>query len=360
MKILYVLEHFHPYIGGAEHLFFSLTRKMVSQGHEVQVVTTRHDPALPVQEVIEGVEVYRVSCFNRFLFTVFSLPQIIRLAKKTDLIHTTTYNAALPAWLAGKFCGKKVMITFHELWGRLWWQLPFASWLQKIAFYSYEQLILRLPFDQYIAVSAFTQQALMDAKISSHKIVQIYNGLLQEDFANYQWQPPQRFTYTFFGRLGISKGLDLLLPAAATFSKLHPESTLQLIIPKQPKALFQRIVKMIAALQLENHVALYHQLSREELFDKITRSSCVVVPSYSEGFCFVAAESVALGVPVISSQRGALAEVVTGQYLPIDTFDTPGVVNALLKAKTGQWTEKPLRFFSFEVAIKDYLQLYSK
>ena len=33
MRVLFVLEHFHPYIGGAENLFKQLTEKLRKQGY---------------------------------------------------------------------------------------------------------------------------------------------------------------------------------------------------------------------------------------------------------------------------------------------------------------------------------------
>jgi len=100
MKILFVLEHFYPYIGGAEKLFYTLSTNLASQGYEVVVVTTRYDKKLKSNEEHEGVKIIRVNCFNRFGFTVFSLPKVIEHAKDCNLIHTTTYNAALPAMIS--------------------------------------------------------------------------------------------------------------------------------------------------------------------------------------------------------------------------------------------------------------------
>ena len=140
MKILFVLEHFYPYIGGAEKLFYELSTKLAAKGFEVVVVTTWHDKQHPKHEIHRGVTIVRVNCFNRFGFTFFSLPKILRYGKGCDVIHTTTYNAALPALLAGKLMGKKVFVTFHEVWGSLWKQLPFTSSLNKNAFYLFENI----------------------------------------------------------------------------------------------------------------------------------------------------------------------------------------------------------------------------
>lgn len=61
MRILFVLEHFHPYIGGVEYLFWQLSKSLVSQGHEVMVITTRFDKKLPQRDRNEGIDIYRVN-----------------------------------------------------------------------------------------------------------------------------------------------------------------------------------------------------------------------------------------------------------------------------------------------------------
>jgi glycosyltransferase involved in cell wall biosynthesis len=49
MKILFVLEHYPPYIGGAETLFGLLADQLVKHGHKVRVITTRFRSNLPLR-----------------------------------------------------------------------------------------------------------------------------------------------------------------------------------------------------------------------------------------------------------------------------------------------------------------------
>ncbi len=358
MKLLFVLEHFYPYIGGAEHLFTELTKILVKEGYSVTVVTTRYDRTLPASEVFNGVRIFRVRCFNRYLFTFFSLPCILRQARRFDLIHTTTYNAALPARLAGNLLGKPVVVTFHEVWGKLWMQLPFVKWWQKKGYYLFERVVLRLSFHRYIAVSKYTENCLKQAGIPTDRIATIYNGLDYTSFKPYRHTSPSIFTYTYFGRLGISKGLDILLPAAQKFRMKHPESKLQLILPRKPEKIFNQIQGLIYQLKLEDHVILLQDLPKQQLYKTLCNSSCVVIPSYSEGFCFAAAETVALGVPIISSQKGALKEVVSGRFLPIAPLNSKALCEALVKAANGEWKELPFKFFSIKKTVEQHLKLY--
>ena len=83
-----------------------------------------------------------------------------------------------------------------------------------------------------------------------------------------------------------------------------------------------------------------------------------MIPSYSEGFCFAAVESIALGIPVISSGKGALEEVVSGKHIVMESQDSKGLSDALEKAYRGEWIKKPVKEFPFEDTLRDYLGLY--
>ena len=94
MNILFVVENYYPHIGGVETLFKGLTEGLAALGHQITVVTHRMKDTKK-SETINGVKIYRVSCFqSRYLFTVLCLPKVLVLSKKADIIHTSTYTAS--------------------------------------------------------------------------------------------------------------------------------------------------------------------------------------------------------------------------------------------------------------------------
>ena len=359
MRLLFVLEHFPPYLGGAETLFGGLTAELAARGHSVTVITTRFRADLPRRETWRGVEVRRIDCRNRYLFSLLALPAVWRAARRADLVHTTTYNAALPAWLGAKLAGKRVVITFHEYWGDLWLRLPFIPRWKALAFRAYERFVLLLKFNRYVAVSDFTARALVRGGVKEARVVRIHNGLDYRQIPRGKHRPDPGFNYAFFGRLGISKGLDLLLPAAAELKKTHPNARLRLIIPRRPRALYRQIVRMIDELGITDVVELHHELPRAELHKLLLSSSCVVIPSYSEGFCFAAAEAVGMGIPVISSGRGALTETVGGRHLTMAGMDAGSLAACLRSAAQGDFRQRPAPGFALEDSIQGYLGLYT-
>lgn len=360
MKFLFVLEHFDPYLGGAEKLFKQVTTLLVKQGHEVEVVTTLFQADLPAKETMDGVKVRRVRCYNRFLFTLFSLPVLFRAARQADMIHTTTYNAAFPAWLVANFWRKPSVITYHEHWGRLWFELPFLSHWQRLLYYLFEQVISRLSFDHYIAVSEATRRNLIATGIPEFKVHRIYNGVNYDRFKQVKADETPYFSAIYYGRLGVSKGLDILIPAWGQFTQQHSteEMVLHLVIPRYPAKLLELVLSLVKEHCLPKSVCLLHELPAEQLFTTVKSHHLVVIPSYSEGFCFVAAEAVALDMPIISSGRGALAEVVSGQHLHLPELTIPAMVTALEEAHRKEWHFIPKKKFSLNDTGKAYLRFY--
>ncbi len=358
MKILFILELYYPNIGGIEKLFKTLSTKLVEEGHEVKVITTRFQKGLPLRENINGVAVKRLRLSSRFMFTFFGIFGMLKEARDCDIIHTTSFNAAFPARLAGWISRKKVIITFHEAWGGLWFKLPFAGILSKRLYFAYEWFILKLGFHRFIAVSDYTASCLIRLGVKQKKVQRIYNGL---DYSSYDpglYDPPDNFIFTYFGRLGISKGMDIILEAAPEFLEKHPGTKLKMIIPTIPKAFYRKIDKLLKNIP-EGRLILLHNLTNEKLIKELQRSSCVMIPSYSEGFCFAAAESIAMGIPIISSGKGALSEVVSGKYLEMKSMDAKGMLDALENALKGNWTETPIKRFEFDDSVKAYLEMYA-
>ena len=362
MRVLLILENFYPNIGGVETLFRGLVNGLADRGIQVTVLTTRHSNQPPSVEETARITIRRYRFMNRYFFTILAFFPAFMLARKHDLIQTTSYNAAIPAFLAGFFSGKKTVITFHEFWGKLWFTLPFFNRITRLGHYLFEQLIVRLPFHKFVAISDFTSSTLQAAGVPKRRITRIYNGIDYEKMNSFPEKPGKEreapFTFIYFGRLGISKGLDVLIKAATRLDHKNNSFRLQLIIPKKPEFLRSRIKKMGAPLEEMGILQYFHELEEEVLFDKIRSSDCVVIPSYSEGFCFTAVESVALGVPVISSHEGALPEVIGGRFITYTHPNPEALEQSMVDAMHGRWQVREKPVFPLEETVNQYIRLY--
>ena len=361
-RILFVLENYYPNIGGVETLFKSLAESLVERGSQVTVLTNKFDRTLPAEETINGVDIVRVNFKNRYLFTFFAWIKASKLAKSHDFIHTTSYNAALPAFIASLIRRKKILITFHEVWAKLWFELPFMNKLALTLHFLFEWFILKLPFDKFIAVSDSTKNALINAGVHQEKVIRVYNGIDYSEFesSDHSTKDKDGFQFLYFGRLGISKGIDLILDAVSLLKKEHSGFSLTLVIPTLPSGFLNTIKKMIINKNIGDLINIKHELSFNELKDNIRLSDAVLIPSYSEGFCYAAVETMAIGTPIISSGKAALAEVIGGHYLEMKDQSAVALSECMIKAMQGEWNTKALKQFQLSEAVEAYQNIYDQ
>lgn len=359
MRILFVLENYYPNIGGVETLFKALCEELVSEGLEVSVLTNRFEKDLKSTEVLNGVKIIRLNFYNRYLFTFLSGWHCYKHALKHDFIHTTSYNAALPAFFASVLSRKKILITFHEVWSNLWFRLPYMNKASLFLHFLFEKFILQLGFDLFVAVSDATQKSLESAGIKKHKIRRIYNGINYSEFDCKQREEDNAlYQFCYFGRLGMSKGLNLIIDAVQLASEQNLKFKFLLIIPRTPRNFLKTILDDIEARQLNSYFEFRHELPFEELKNCICKSNAVVVPSYSEGFCYSAVEAMALGTPVIHSGQGALSEVVGGKQLKMQELSGASLFACMQMAMRNEWNNLDTREFKLRDSIDKYLELY--
>jgi glycosyltransferase involved in cell wall biosynthesis len=358
MKILYVLENYWPNIGGVERLFGTLAESLAAEGHQITVYTGRLNASDPKEEIINGVRLIRSPYKGRYLFSFTGKKTLQKLAGEADIIHTTSYNAALPAYTAAKKANKPAIITFHEVWTDIWEKLPVYSGIEKAAFRKYEKKILKLPFNCFVGVSRYTSQRLVESGIPENKVQTIYNGIPETTKI---WKEPdsEEFRVAYFGRLGASKGLDILVEGAALFHQKNPSIRLNIISPDVPARFNSWLNKIILKNNSGSFIRRIKPLSDAELRETLINHHCVAAPSLSEGFCFSAVEACALGIPVISSGNGALKETVSGKYAEMIEFSATGIANALEQAFNKKWHEKPPAQFPLEKTVGQYKELYS-
>ncbi len=375
MKILFVIENYIPHIGGVELVFKNLSEGLVKLGHEAIIVTHRLKGTKKF-EIINGVKVYRIDCFyNRYLFTFFSIPKIISIAKKVDLLHTTTFNGAFPAWLVSKILKKKCIITIHEVWVGKWAQLTEINWLNAKIHNFLEALIYLLNFDKYVCISKSTQKQIQERKVKKDRIVLIYNGI---DYNH--WNPEKynkkysrneirkklglekNFVYLFTGRPGISKGIEYLIKAVPLISKKIPDSKLLAIISKDKayKKRYDYILRLINQLKIEDKVNIHPTVDYQKLPAYIKAVDCVVIPSLSEGFGFAVVEACAIGTPVVATDTTSIPEVVSGEYVLVKPKDPKAIAKGVEMVYKNKTIKSKLKKFESKDTTKNYFEIYKK
>lgn len=201
---------------------------------------------------------------------------------------------------------------------------------------------------------------MIETGIDKSNIVRIYNGINYHPVRELKdSEQLAKYRYLYFGRLGISKGLDLLLGAVQVLSKQDIEFEVKLIIPKSKNFLRSEVIKLIKDFNIEKYILLDGDLDKDSLQNELLKANCIVIPSYSEGFCFGAVETIALGKGIISSDQGALKEVVSGKFIKMQEFSISGLSKAMLEANNDNWGYTPIKKFELDETVMEYNKLYT-
>jgi len=89
MKIVFLSRLFWPNLGGVETHVLNLSHQLIKQGHVVTVITSQHDPKLPITEEFQNIHIIRIP--HHFLKSKLKLWIWMyshkHLYKSADIIH---------------------------------------------------------------------------------------------------------------------------------------------------------------------------------------------------------------------------------------------------------------------------------
>lgn len=237
-------------------------------------------------------------------------------AKRPDVLHC-------PSFVAPWGVEVPYVVTVHDAATRRFPRDHPLEW----RFYDARLMPARLrAAARVITVSEFARREVISAYgLHEDRVVAVPNGLHSRFLASHDAERdsaggPMLFPGAPVGR----KNLDVVLRAMRgrlTGARLE--------ISGATPAEFPRYERMIDALGLRSRVKWLGQV--DDMADVIKRAAVVVYPSLYEGFGFPPLEAMALGTPVVASNRGSLPEVLGDAALLPDPLDD-NVVAAAIEA----------------------------
>ena len=102
--------------------------------------------------------------------------------------------------------------------------------------------------------------------------------------------------------------------------------------------------KLISAKSLENAVTLLGAIPHQSLVDELHKSDALILPSYREGVPNVIMEALATGTPVIATDVGGIAEVLTPDVggILIGAQSADAVAGAINKIAKKSWSSQKI------------------
>ncbi|MCU0846562.1 MAG: glycosyltransferase family 4 protein [Spirochaetes bacterium] len=402
MKICLLCYRGNPYSGGQGIYLKYIAEEMVRQGHEVHAIVGPPYP-LPMKGVVlhkipnnqyyvkKGAEVINPSSpfdvftpinFYEYLHSrLGAFPEISSFGYRAylmlrklaprhgfDIIHD---NQSLGyGLLMMKSLGIPVVATIHhpltiDLENVLERTAAFKKKFKSVMFYpTLMQKIVSRRLDRIIAVSHDSKSRIgTDFGVPPDKISVVHNGLDTGIFRPLPGVKKKRGKILFVGNVEDGKkGFVYLLKA---LSLVKAGVVLTAVDGGSPHRNITG--PLIEKLGLAGRVEFTGKIGNEELVRHYGESEIAVVPSVYEGFGFPAAEAMACGVPVISSDGGALPEVVGDSGLVVPARDERALANAIddlasdrarMRAMSGAGIERVRTHFNWERAVERMLEIY--
>lgn len=401
MKICLLCYRGNPYSGGQGIYLKYIAEELVRQGHDVHIIVGPPSPGeikgakihfIPNNEyyVKKGFDVInrekpfeifhpinayewlhsRLGAFpeiSSFGYRAFFLLRKLHEKYNFDIIHDNqSLNYGL---LLMKSLDIPVIATIHhpltiDLRNVIERAPNFYRKIRGVMFYpTVMQAFVSKRLDHIITVSEDSKRMnYIDFGVPLHKQTVVYNGIDTTIFSPLKIKKNKR-DIIFVGNIEDGKKGFVYLLKAMTLIK----SDVRLVVVDGGAPHRKLTNKLIDKLGIREKIFFAGTASSDDLVSLYCRSSIAIVPSVYEGFGFPAGEAMACGVPVISSDGGALPEVVGDAGIVVPSRDAKSLAEAidslinddyLLKEYAQKGLSRINSLFTWEKAVSQMVELY--
>lgn len=257
-------------------------------------------------------------------------PYLLRGRDKLDVFFTPSHYVP-PVANTPRVCA--IMdLGYLEFSGQFkkydFWQLKlWSAWSIKASKY-------------VMAISESTKKDIVrHYKFASHKIVVTLLGYDNEKFnssisSNDVRRVKSKYTIStdyvlFLGTLKPSKNVEGLIKAWKDIAREYTD--LSLVIAGKKGWLYESIFKVVKDLGLDGRVIFTDFVDKSDKPPLIKGARAFVLPSFWEGFGIDVVSAMAVGTPVIVSDKGSLPEVAGNAGIVVDPASTSEITHAIKK-----------------------------
>lgn len=311
MRVCMVTRELPPDSGGIGYYVYNLSRKLIERGHEVAIIT-RGPKARTTQELVEGIEVFRVSFFPVYPFHIWVHGTFINtlfksFKSKFDLVHMHSplvppIKTSLPI-ITTVHTPSKIDAKYHEI-------IDFSSFaerMQSSILYPFFESRLFSISKSVTAVSFSVANELRTYGLDIGRIAVVGNGVDEKTFTPVNNRESGQKYVLYTGVLRARKGLFDLLDCAEQVCRVHPDVK---FIISGTGPFFSKIEHEIQKRGLHDRVMLLGRVPRGKLIQLYQNATVHVVPSHYEGLPTVLLEAMSCGLPVVATNVGGNSDVI--------------------------------------------------
>jgi len=303
----------------------------------------------------------------RILYEQTVLP-ILVWRNKIDVLHSP---ASVSPFLL--FCPS--VLTLHDV-------IPFLfPRLTPLVFRLYWGITYRISARRAQLIIAVSHSAKKDLikflDITGKKITVIYHGSEQPNLEiedekgiiAFQEKKESETPYILWvGRMYGHKNVTRLLYAYNKLIKTYQGIRHRLVLCGMKGWGYPSFIKTMEDLNLQDKVIFKGYVADDELKLMYSKAGLFVFPSLVEGFGFPIVEAMSHGVPVVTSNYGAMAEIAGDAALLVDPYNVDEIAEAMHKVLTDENLRKDLikkgleraKQFSWEKTARETLVAYQE
>jgi glycosyltransferase involved in cell wall biosynthesis len=312
---------------------------------------------------------------NRFIdFTgvFFDYPKVDKLLGGIDIFFSPHFF-----WASLAKCPR--VITFHDL--SFIRYSEFFPWQKRL--WHWRMFIKRqiASASHFIAVSNSTKLDLMEYfDVREDKISVIYEGINHKEFRPISKDSkeildfkrrnnlPEKF-FLYLGTVEPRKNIISILEAYRLCRKLKLiPSEIYFVIAGNIGWLAKDVISLMSSPGFKDLVIFRSNVKSEERVFWYASAEALIFPSYFEGFGLPPLEAMACGIPVITSNRSSISEVVGDGAIMIDPFRPEEIAFSMSLVINDEVFKEDLRnkalnrakFFSWERTAKATFDIFQK
>ncbi len=301
-KYLFVTTHFEPdfHYGGVVESSIRLY-KYLSQSADIKLSTVSKSPERVQRIIGEKGKCYKSIFFHGFAVSFNAVLGIFKDVREADVLLINgifTFPVTIAQLYAVLLCKPFIVATRGGLEP---WRVAHKKW--KKFFYI---KLITLPLmrrAQFIHVTSDMEEQAIRA-LGFNNVINVTNGIDLEmyndlpDKYSYDGFRDKRFIFLFMSRTDKEKGLDILFEAYRMLSVKYPERAFLLLIVGPDH---QGYLKRFNLDYEKENIIYINGVYGNDKIKLIRRADVVVLPSYSENFGNIIAESLACERPVITT-----------------------------------------------------------
>jgi glycosyltransferase involved in cell wall biosynthesis len=369
MKILQISPYFLPHTGGVEQYVFNLSKFLVKNGHQVDVITS-NCPIGPVNEKNNGMNITRLKCYGEILRNPITLDSLF-ITKKIedyDVINIHNIYAFSSIGLKKNKFDTPIVLTHHG-------KLKFGTFFKDHFVHFYETSVGRkiLKNVNYcIALNKSDAEFLSTLGMVQEKIHIIPNGI---DISTFEKVHPNdtlsprkshgldnKFVVLYVGEITERKGIKYLIGAMAEIrNQISSKDIALVIIGTGP--ILKNMQDLVKKLDLEDYISFKGRVSFFELVEFYQTSDVYVLPSLSEGMPTAILEALFFNLPVITTDIPALKASFSDFVVFVSPESAEEIAEQILKLMVNHTIKSDSRSYvelnySWKILAKKYENIY--